>query len=387
MTFPNWGLRDANLSSDFPTTARMAMQLFQDEGGGPVDGDIALTPKMIGHLIDVTGPIHVPGFNETITSQNLKARIHYYQQDFSATAREKQISGDYSYGGRKAFTSILSRLVFDRVRHLPLSKLVEVVKGALKDLQSRDLEMYFTNPVAEAWLVDHGYSASIDSFATHDGFMVSQGNFSISKASQYVQTSEQDDVTLDEQGNAMHHLTITLDYQQTGPVYGYNTYADYMRVYAPASATLLSGDGFDSGKPLCTWDCGQDNTSFPSDARYCPIGDYALGIEWATTPWPVDSLGPPTEMQSDLPGRAMWGGLTLTPKNCISNITLSWSVPNAVQRVNGQPSYTLLIQKQSGVTPTIELTIDASAIKGLKSFQFKGDITTDKAFTLGPEKK
>src|SRR6266567_3420621 len=34
MNFGNWGIRDSNLSGDFPTTARMTMQLFQDEGGG-----------------------------------------------------------------------------------------------------------------------------------------------------------------------------------------------------------------------------------------------------------------------------------------------------------------------------------------------------------------
>jgi len=55
-----------------------------------------------------------------------------------------------------------------------------------------------------------------------------------------------------------------------------------------------------------------------------------------------------------------------------------------VQKVHGQPSYSILVQKQSGVTPTIELSIDASAIKGLKPFQFKGDIITDKSFTLAP---
>jgi Protein of unknown function (DUF4012) len=384
MTFPNWGLRDSNLSGDFPTTARMAMQVFQDEGGGPVDGDIAFTPTMIGHVIDVTGPITVPGYNETITSKSLEERLHYYQQDFSAIAREKQISGNYSYSGRKAFTSTLGRLLLDRVRHLPMSKLIKVVKGAIRDIQSRDLEIYFTNPIAEAWLVEHGYSASIDTFSKQDGFMVVQGNFSISKASQYVHTTEHDNVTLDAQGNAIHNLTITLDYQQTGPVYGYNTYADYIRVYAPQSATFISGDGFDSRQPLCTSGCWQYNSSFPGNARYCPNGDYGLGIEWGSTAWPIDSLGPPTEMQSDLPGRAMWGGLTETPKNCISYITLSWSVPHAVQKVKGQPSYTILIQKQSGLTPTIELTIDASALKGLKSFQFKGDITADKVFTLVP---
>src|SRR5262249_24693805 len=42
--FANWGLRDANLSSDFPTTARLVMQVFQHEGGGAVDGVIQVSP-------------------------------------------------------------------------------------------------------------------------------------------------------------------------------------------------------------------------------------------------------------------------------------------------------------------------------------------------------
>ena len=385
MTFPNFGLRDSNLSGDFPTTAHIAMQVFQDEGGGPVDGDIAFTPALIGHIIDITGPIKVPGYGETITSKNLEERLHYYQQDFSAIAREQQISGNYSHTGRKAFTSTLGQLLLDRMRHLPVSKLILVARSAIRDIQSRDLEIYFTNPVAEAYLVAHGYSASIDTFSKQDGFTVVQGNYSISKASQYVHTTEHDDVTLDAQGNATHNLTITLDYKQTGPVYGYDTYADYIRVYAPQSATLITGDGFDSGHTVCSrpGPSGCGSASFQS-ARYCPNGNYSLGIEWAKTPWPVDSLGPPTQLTSDLPGRAMWGGLTLTPKNCISYITLSWSVPHALRKVHGQPSYSILVQKQSGVTPTIELSIDASAIKGLKPFQFKGDIITDKSFTLAP---
>ncbi len=105
------------------------------------------------------------------------------------------------------------------------------------------------------------------------------------------------------------------------------------------------------------------------------------------TPWVIDSLGSPTALRSDLAGRAMWGGLTETPKNCISYISLSWYVPHVVKKVNGQPSYTILIQKQSGYSPTIDLSINASAIKGLKSFSFHGDINVDKAFTLTPPPK
>src|SRR5260370_25220325 len=113
--------------------------------------------------------------------------------------------------------------------------------------------------------------------------MVVQGNFSISKASQYVHTTEHDNVTLDAQGNATHNLTITLDYKQTGPVYGYNTYADYIRVYAPQSAAFISGDGFDSGRPLCTYGCWQSNSSVPRDALYCPNCYYTPRNDWGNT--------------------------------------------------------------------------------------------------------
>ena len=402
MNFGNWGVRDSNLSGDFPTTARMTMQLYSDEGGGPVDGDIAFTPTLIAHILNVIGPIKVPGYNETITAQNLEDRLHYYQQDQSAIAREKQISGNYTHAGRKAFTSTLGKILLDKVRHAPIKELLTIAKNAIKDIQSRDLEIYFNNPAAENWLLAHGYGGSLDTFSKQDGFVVVQANISISKASQYVHTTEQDQVTLDAQGGATHNLTITLDYQQKGPVYGFDTYADYVRIYAPADAQFLGGDGFDTGQPLCktstskvttsgglptTTGCSQYNASF-GNARYCPNGNYSLGVRLLNTPWVVDSLGAPTALTSDLPGRSMWGGLTETPKNCISTITASWYVPHAVKKVNGQPSYSILIQKQGGLSPTIQLSIDASAIKGLQSFTFNGDITSDRMFTLTvPTKK
>jgi uncharacterized protein DUF4012 len=424
MKFGFWGLRDANLSGDYPTSARLAMQVFQEEGGGPVDGDIALTPRVIAHILNVIGPIKVPQYNETITAQNLEGKLHYYQQDFGAIALERQKTGTYNASTRKAFTSLLGKLLLDKVRHLQVKQLVMIIQNAVKDIQSRDLEIYFANPLAESWLVQHGYSGAMDTFSRQDGFMVVQSNISISKASQYVHTTEQDNIALDAQGGAYHNLTITLDYKPTGPIYGYDTYADYIRVYAPANAQFLGGDGFDTGHCLaaapsptgtrssgitcCTSNskptsgngnplstkgpgskpnsipnpCAQYNTFFPSNGRYCPNGNYSLGQRGASVYWPVDSLGSPTELTTDLPGRAMWGGLTLTPKNCISTITLQWYVPHAVKNIPGQSPYSILVQKQSGYIPRVQITVDTSAIKGLKPLSFQSDLIADRLFSL-----
>lgn len=407
MNFGNWGLRDANLSGDFPTTARLAMQVFQEEGGGPVDGDIALTPVVISHILDVIGPIKVPEYGEVITAQNLEDRLHYYQQNYNAIALEEQKTHDYSHQARKSFTSLVGKLLLDRVRHLPVGQLMTIAKGAIKDIQSRDLEIYFNNPAAEAWLVEHSYSGAMDTFSKRDGFMVVQANISISKASQYVHTTEQDSITLDAQGGATHNLTITLDYKPTGPIYGFDTYADYVRVYAPASAQFLGGDGFDTGRPVCHSSksaappsglpssdghhksCLSSDTSSSSDARYCPDGNYSLGtrgytLDTTKNQWTIDALGAPTALTSDLPGRSMRGGLTETPKNCISTITLSWYVPHEVKLVAGQAPYGILVQKQGGYVPTVEIDVDTSAIRGLKSFSYKGDLVADQLISLPP---
>ena len=63
-------------------------------------------------------------------------------------------------------------------------------------------------------------AVAMNTFSKQDGFMVVQSNISISKASQYVHTTEQDNVSFDAQGGAYHNLTIALNYKQTGPVYG-----------------------------------------------------------------------------------------------------------------------------------------------------------------------
>jgi hypothetical protein len=335
--FANFGLRDANDSGDFPTDAKEAIKLFAMEGGGHVDGVIDLTPIPIEHILAITGPIYVPDYNETITSKNLEDRIHYYQQNPAGIALEKRISAnDHSITARKRFTSLVGRLLQERIRHLPLSELMLIVKQVLADMKSKDLEVYLANPAAEALLTKYEMDAAMYRGSTPDTWMVVQANISVNKATQYVHTTERDDVQLDASGGATHHLTITLTYNKRGNVYGPSTYTDYIRVYATAGSQLLSGYGFSSG-------------------------------------WPSNTT-------SDEPGLAMWGGLVKVQPFQTKVISLTWYTPKVaapVQKVAaGQSPYTLLVQRQSGTFNTLEVTITPAAkaakTQGKQSISFSG---------------
>lgn len=383
--FANWGMRDSNVSADFPTSAQMALQLYQQEVGTQADGVISFTPVVIEHILAVIGSITVPGYNVTVTPQNLEDLLHYYQLDNGGILKQiYQQPDDQETSTRKRFTNTLASLLMNKVRSAPPNELLAIANQVFSDLKTKDLQIYFTDPSAEGLLQYYGYAGQMDRSTTHDGFYVVQENLSVSKASQYVQTTMHDTVTLNSQGGATHALQIHLVYNQDGPVYGYDTYYDYLRVYVPPSSQLLSGDGFSTDEPLCGGSYGNCpvNGPYPHGELTCPAGQYQPGAEppYLTgsngATWePLHTLAGPSNTSSDEPGRAMYGGWVIVPKNCTMNVTLSWYVPP----LSPQP-YTLLVQRQAGTFPELDLSILSSAAN-CTSFHFDDILVTDRSFT------
>ncbi|HEU5198445.1 MAG TPA: DUF4012 domain-containing protein, partial [Ktedonobacterales bacterium] len=361
---PNFGVRDANVSADFPTSAKIIMQRYSYEFGQEVDGVILFTPEIIEHVLHVTGPITIAKYNQVVTEKNLIQVLHYYQLDNEGIWYEEDREHVDNYEvARKLFTQRLATALINAVTHLPLSKIVSLAGEMFSAMKSKDLDIYLNNAQAEALIGKYGSTGSMDRSNTHDGLFIVQSNLSASKASQYVATTAQDSITLDDQGGATHQLQLTLDYQQKGSVYGMDTYRDYIRVYVPENSQFISGTGFDQyDRPYCG-DAG-------SGYRLCQSNVYGDGSLICKTPisiglsasffpdpydgtdHPLDVIGPPQNLQSDEPGRAMFGGWVVIPKNCTMHVTLSWYVPPMSQ----QP-YSLLVQAQAGISSPFDLAI------------------------------
>jgi hypothetical protein len=390
---PNFGLRDANLSADFPTSARIAMDRYTYEFGNHVDGVIIFTPTLIQQVLHVTGPITIPAYGEIITEQNLQARLHYYQLDNRGIRHEEIIEKvEDPQVARKLFTQRVTTTLLGSVMHLPINKLLPMANEMLQSMKTKDLQIYVTNPQLEALIGKYGSTATLDRSTTHDGLFIVQSNLSASKASQYVATSIKDTIALDGKGGATHNLRMTLNYQQKGDVYGLDTYRDYIRIYTPVNSQLISGNGFDqSGRPFCGDQqsgyvlCQPDVYGDKSLVCATPIeigpstsylNDPATGL----ADRPLDVTGVPTNLQSDEAGRAMFGGWVVIPKNCIMQVTLSWYVPPM-----NRHAYDLLLQAQASVYAPLELNIQpASGTCGQKkSLQFSNIMNgADTNFTL-----
>ena len=334
---PNFGLRDANLSADFPTSARIAMDHYTYEFGNHVDGVIIFTPSLIQQVLHVTGPITIPAYGEIITEQNLQARLHYYQLDNRGIRREEIIEKvEDPQVARKLFTQRVTTGLLSSVTHLPINKLLPMANELLQSMKTKDLQIYVTNPQLEALIGKYGSTAALDRSTTHDGLFIVQSNLSASKASQYVTTSIKDTIALDSKGGATHNLHMTLDYQQKGDVYGLDTYRDYIRIYTPiisssfqetASIKAESRIVGINNQGMFSASLMSMGTSLLSALHRSRDRAYATQYLSGDDPTEMDWSGPleygpePTDRQSDETGRAMFAGWVIIPKNCTMKVT------------------------------------------------------------------
>jgi hypothetical protein len=95
---------------------------------------------------------------------------------------------------------------------------------------------------------------------------------------------------------------------------------------------------------------------------------------------PLDTIGGPTNFTSDESGRAMFGGWVAIPKNCTMTISLSWYIPAL-----GRLPYTLLIQRQAGTFPQLNLIVhpmDGACENITAPLAFDGELDENTEFTV-----
>ncbi len=360
-----WGLRDSGLSPDFPTNARMALQIAKEASavpaGVPIQGVIAFTPVLIERVLDLTGPLSVPVFNVTVTGQTLERQIHDYQ-----------LLGKTPPGqDRKEFTHQLSIALLARLRSLRGAALKPLLKLVQDALREKELELYFSDAQMEGLLGQLGVSAAAQT--NGDGFFVVDTNDGGNKANLYVTERQTDVVTLLPNGGALHRLQVAVTYAKTGRVYegatGFEDYSDVQRTYLPGDARILDYAGF-TPPVFAPTTCGHGGYASPITA--CDSA-HALTLPSTT---------------SDTPGRAMvmgpvlvtCGGVTnfstydptaelatcrAHPGPQTLNIYLTWYTPQAFTLdARGHGTYTEQVEKQPGSVDSLAVYVVTTWLRG-----------------------
>ncbi len=307
----SWSLRDSNLDADFPTDARNGEVNFEREGGNvPLQGVIAITPFFIENMLNITGPISVPEYHETVTAQNLVSLIHFYQLGGVKAGEGSSLiaaPGGHS-SQRKRFTELLSEHLLARLQQLPAGTVAKFLQLAVSSLHTKDIQLYFNPSNAENVLQLLHLDGTIQSPQGDHLFLVDT-NVAADKANSFIVNTVHDQVTIDEHGSAVHRTTITYAWTISGKDYGQPLYRDYVRIYAPPGSILSQQDGWE---PLGT------STAF---------------------------------------GSRVWTGYFTLLYGQTRTITLLWTSYGVAKKDANGWHYQYVLQRQAGIQRTLDLQV------------------------------
>ncbi len=98
--------RNVNMSPDFPTVTNVIREMFPQSGGRAIDGVLAIDPKGIAALLELTGPVNVAGRTEPLTAKNAaKFLLRDQYVEFEASNPDRI---DYLSDAAKAVTNRLT---------------------------------------------------------------------------------------------------------------------------------------------------------------------------------------------------------------------------------------------------------------------------------------
>jgi serine/threonine protein kinase len=306
---PTWSFSDSNLDADFPTAARYAELTYKQEGGKvPVQGVIAVTPTLMQYALAITGPIEVPEYHETITAQNLIARIHYYQLGTGKQGNNLTTSPGGQSQGHKRFIESLASHFLAHISQLSSSAPPKLLQLMINSLHTKDVQIYLNSSAAEHLLQSYHLDAAIQS-PGGDGLFVVDANIGANKANSLITNALNDRVTIDGAGNVVHHTTLRYAWVLQGQNYGSSLYRDYLRVYVPPGSVLQRQDGWE------------------------PRGT------------------------SEAFGREVWAGFFTLSYRQTQTITLVWTVHGAVKKGTSGWHYQYTIQRPAGAQWKLHLQV------------------------------
>lgn len=261
---PYWNLRDQNLSPDFKISMDTFYPNYLLTKSPAVDGIIAVDTQFLIDLLQVTGPIGVPGFGNYSAEIDKRCncpQVFYELEKFADqegpiiwdSVSGKIVFAPRNYGDRKSFIGPMMNSVMSNVFAQPKHKLGELFNKVLEAINGKHLQLYF---------LDFGIQKAIEGFnlagrvREFDGdyLLVVDTNFAGAKTNSWVTYAADQKIEVGLDGSITKTLTLTYkNPQQYFIEKGTNLklngiFRDWLRVYVPKGSQLVEAKGFETGQ-------------------------------------------------------------------------------------------------------------------------------------------
>ncbi|MEI9966820.1 MAG: DUF4012 domain-containing protein, partial [Candidatus Moraniibacteriota bacterium] len=230
-----WSLHDSNWFPDFPTSAEKAIFFYEKTGGPTVDGVITVTPAVLGRLLAITGPIALPDYNMTVDQDNF----------IPAIQEQVEVKYDKTENKPKAVLGDLSEKLFEQVfATQDPKKLFTFGNALIASLNQKDILLYARNVDAQKLIADAGWSGKLAS-PPSDYLAVIHANINGYKTDGVIDEKIEHVSEIAPDGSVIDTVRVTRTHKGGNTPYEWwnKVNTDYMRVYVPEGAELLSASG------------------------------------------------------------------------------------------------------------------------------------------------
>ena len=323
-----WVTRDANWSPDFPTASRQAQNLYTLSTGVQTQGVIAFNQVVVKKILEVIGPVQVPGTEELVTADN----VENYMRQAWAPAPEEGLSQEW-WLHRKDFMQQLGSVILDKVISSGgREQFLNLGKTLVELLNQGQLLIYFNNPAGQIALEEGGWDGGVHP-GNSDYLYWVDSNVGFNKVDSVIQRSLAYQVDLSDLNHPIGEVTLSYKHNGTGDLackqaisYGNGTYQDmqqrcyldYWRIYVPGGSEFLA-----------------------SNALRVAADALLNGIGWSGQ---VESM--PGEASTEV-----FAGLLMLPISQSSQITVSYRLPPTIVQEEDPNvyKYSLRVQVQAGL--------------------------------------
>ena len=242
-----WSLHDSNWFPDFPTSAEKAIFFYEKTGGPTVDGVITLTPTIMQKLLAVTGPITLPQYGLTVDADNFITVIQ----------EQVEVKYDKKENQPKKVLADLSVLLFEKMFAIhDEATLYKIAEALFEGLNEKQMLLYARHPETQELIDTAGWSGRVLPFSK-DYVSVIHTNINGYKTDGVIDETIKHKAEIAQDGSITDTLSVTRTHRggQTPYDWWNRVNADYMRVYVPKGAQLLSAKG-------ATWEFPQASLDY-----------------------------------------------------------------------------------------------------------------------------
>jgi len=341
----NWGVQDATWFFDFPTTARKFIEFIESssvykDNGIRFEGDIAVNVRLIEDIIKVIGPIELPQYNLTLTSQNFLKQV---QEEVEAGVDKKPGQNP------KKILSTITPILLDRVKNLTADQKDQLLNALIARLQNKDIKFYFKNKDLESVAVNYGVAGDVFDIPggwNGDYLAVVNANVAGGKSDAHIRQEVKLSSTITADGEIQNILDVTRTHTgQNQPESWYRaTDQNFIKIFTPARTKLTdaNGGGTKTIKPAIDY----KKAGYATDPDLAAIENTASDLsEFTMTGYSEDN-------------KAVFATWESIPAGKSKTIELSYTDSRNLVLSSGL-KYTFVLDKQSGVESDFKYTIQA----------------------------